>query len=163
MNHAATIVCRPIGIVHSRFESVEGMPIQTVAAPQEVAQLEIFSEFLPGLRDVEHFEYLIVLTHLHRAEQERLDVVPFMDQQSHGIFATRAPVRPNRIGFSIIKLESVQGNRLHFSGNAMMNQTPVLDIKPYVPRLDVRDTNRIGWFADRVDQLVNMKSDTRMR
>ncbi|MGE3861870.1 MAG: TrmO family methyltransferase, partial [Burkholderiaceae bacterium] len=98
---------------------------------------------------------------LHRA-QEKLEVVPFLDDRSHGVFATRAPARPNRIGLSIVQLQSVQGRVLHFTGNDMLDRTPVLDIKPYVPRFDVRQTDRIGWFAARVDAVTRTRSDDRM-
>jgi tRNA-Thr(GGU) m(6)t(6)A37 methyltransferase TsaA len=157
-----SVVSRPIGVVHSRFTQASGMPIQTVGAPQETARLEVFAEFVAGLKDIEGFEYLILLTHLHQCLHERLEVIPFLDTSSHGVFATRAPARPNRIGLSIVRLESVEGRMLHFSGNDMMDQTPVLDIKPYVPHFDVRTTNRIGWFGPRLDLLPNIRSDNRM-
>src|SRR5690606_34712090 len=126
------VTCRPVGMVHSRFTEAAGMPIQTAGAPDETGTLEVFPEYEAGLRDIEGFEYLILLTHLHRCPAERLEVVPFLDDTSHGVFATRAPARPNRIGLSIVRLLSVEGRRLHFSGNDMLDQTPVLDIKPYV-------------------------------
>ncbi|WP_077000028.1 tRNA (N6-threonylcarbamoyladenosine(37)-N6)-methyltransferase TrmO [Variovorax sp. KK3] len=157
-----TIECRPIGLVHSRFTAVEGMPIQTAGAPDEPGRIELFPDYAAGLKDIEGFDYLIVLTHFHRCMQERLEVTPFLDTAAHGVFATRAPARPNRIGLSIVRLMSVEGRTLHFSGNDMLDQTPVLDIKPYVPRFDVRDTQRIGWFAGRVDALAQVRSDDRM-
>jgi tRNA (Thr-GGU) A37 N-methylase len=86
----------------------------------------------------------------------------FLDTESHGVFATRAPARPNRLGLSIVRLVSVEGTTLHFSGNDMMDGTPVLDIKPYVPRFDVRETERVGWFGARLDQLPGIRSDGRM-
>ncbi len=158
----SSIPLRPIGIVHSPFTELVGMPIQTAGAPEALGRLEVFPEFAAGLRDIDGFEYLIVLTHLHLA-QERLEVMPFLDQQTHGVFSTRAPNRPNRIGLSIVKLEHREGSMLSFSGNDMVDQTPVLDIKPYVPRFDVRTTERIGWFSHRVDALSTVRSDDRMR
>lgn len=157
-----TIACRPIGVVHSRFTKVAGMPIQTAGAPGERGRVEVFPEFAAGLRDIEGFEFLILLTHMDRCAKELLEVVPFLDTVSHGVFATRAPARPNRIGLSIVRLESVEGCTLHFSGNDMLDQTPVLDIKPYVPRFDVRSTDRVGWFGARLDQLPTTRSDDRM-
>jgi tRNA-Thr(GGU) m(6)t(6)A37 methyltransferase TsaA len=158
---ADAIALRPIGIVRSPFTSTQGMPIQTVAAAEVAGALEVYEDFAPGLRDVEGFEYLILLTHLHAAV-EKLEVVPFMDTQSHGVFATRAPARPNRIGLSIVRLERVEGRVLHFTGNDMLDGTPVLDIKPYVPALDVRATGRIGWFARGLSKLPTARSDGRM-
>ncbi|PBI87260.1 putative tRNA (adenine(37)-N6)-methyltransferase [Variovorax boronicumulans] len=156
------VVCRPVGIVHSRFTETSGMPIQTAGAPDEVGRLEVFAEFAPGLRDIEGFDYLILVTHLHRCAHERLEVVPFLDDATHGVFATRAPARPNRLGLSIVRLAAVEGTTLHFSGNDMIDGTPVLDIKPYVPRFDVRETERVGWFGARLDQLPRTRSDGRM-
>lgn len=157
-----SIIMRPIGVVRSPFCATQGMPIQTVAADGFEGALEVFAEFAPGLRDIEGFEYLILLTHLHQAT-EKLEVVPFMDTVSHGVFATRAPARPNRIGLSIVRLLQVQGSVLHFCGNDMLDGTPVLDIKPYVPRLDVRATERIGWFAQGLQRLPSTVADDRMR
>jgi len=156
------IAMRPIGTVRSPFHSMQGMPIQTVAAADVEGELEIFEEFAAGLRDIEGFEYLIVLTHLHQAT-EKLEVVPFMDTVSRGVFATRAPARPNRIGLSIVQLVQAKGRVLHFRGNDMLDGTPVLDIKPYVPRLDVRDTTRIGWFGQGLQRLPSAVSDDRMK
>ncbi|CAN5248234.1 tRNA (N6-threonylcarbamoyladenosine(37)-N6)-methyltransferase TrmO [soil metagenome] len=156
------IVCRPIGIVRSRFTEAVDMPVQTAGAPDEPGRVELQPEFVPGLRDIEGFDYLILLTHLHRCAQERLEVTPFLDTQSHGVFATRAPARPNRIGLSIVRLLRVDGATLHFEGNDMVDGTPVIDIKPYVPRFDVRTTERIGWFAGRLDTLADARSDRRM-
>lgn len=156
-----SIVLQPIGRVHSPFKHAVGMPIQTVAAQQHEGKIEVFAPFAAGLRDVQEFQYLILLTHLHEAT-EKLEVVPFMDTSSHGVFATRAPARPNRIGLSIVELLGMDGCWLHFRGNDMLDGTPVLDIKPYVPQLDVRETERIGWFVRGLDQLPGRLSDERM-
>lgn len=157
-----SIVLQPIGRVHSPFKHAVGMPIQTVAAQQHEGRIEVFSPFAEGLRDVQEFQFLILLTHLHEAT-EKLEVVPFMDTSSHGVFATRAPARPNRIGLSIVELLGMDRCWLHFRGNDMLDGSPVLDIKPYVPQLDVRETERIGWFARGLDQLPGRLSDERMR
>jgi len=159
----SAITLRPLGVIRSPFRSVVGMPIQTVGAPHERASLQVFEEFAQGLRDIEGFEYLILLTHLHEVEKEKLQVVPFMDDTPRGVFATRAPARPNRIGLSIVRLLSVDGTTLHFEGNDMLDGTPVIDIKPYVPQLDVRETARIGWFEKRVQKVAQTRSDDRMR
>lgn len=137
------------------------MPWECPYRPHE-GRIEVFSPFAEGLRDVQEFQFLILLTHLHEAT-EKLEVVPFMDTSSHGVFATRAPARPNRIGLSIVELLGMDRCWLHFRGNDMLDGTPVLDIKPYVPQLDVRETERIGWFATGLDQLPGRLSDERMR
>ena len=152
---------RPIGVIRSRFQDVAGMPIQSAAAAAEVGEAEVFEAFAPGLKDIEGFEYLIFLTHMHQAG-EKLEVVPFLDTVAHGVFATRAPARPNRIGMSIVRLERVDGRVLHFSGNDMLDGTPLLDIKPYVPAFDVRATDRIGWFRDKLAGVAQVRADDRM-
>ncbi len=154
------IAMQPIGFVRSPFQSLQGMPIQTVAAAHAEGWLDVLPAFQPGLRDIEGFEYLVLLTHLHQAG-EQLEVVPFMDTVRHGVFATRAPARPNRIGLSIVRLLRVCGGQLHFAGNDMLDGTPVLDIKPYVPALDVRQTERIGWFEQGLERLPTTLSDER--
>lgn len=157
------IACTPVGVVRSPFTEVAGMPIQTAAVPQLPAQVEVFEQFASGLRDIEGFEFLILVTHFHRCAAEKLEVTPFLDDRTHGVFATRAPARPNRLGLSIVQLLRVDGRTLHVAGNDMLDGTPVLDIKPYVPRFDVRATDRIGWFADRLDALPTTRADDRMR
>lgn len=162
MTSLSPVICRPLGIVRSAFTKTTGMPIQTAGSPDEPGQVEVFEGFRPGLRDIDGFEYLILLTYQHRA-QERLEVIPFLDNESHGVFATRAPARPNRIGLSIVRLVAVQeGGILSFTGNDMLDGTPVLDIKPYVPRFDVRETDRIGWFARNIRELPAVLADERM-
>lgn len=156
------VLLRPIGVVRCRFAELAGMPIQTAAAPEERARLEVLPAYADGLKDIEGFEYLLLVTHLHRVREERLQVVPFLDDQAHGVFATRAPARPNRLGLSIVRLESVEGRVLHFSGNDMLDGTPVLDIKPYVPRFDARETERVGWFAEQLARLAHTRADDRM-
>ncbi len=154
---------RPIGIVRSRFNSKVGVPIHSAGAPGIGGEADIFPEFVKGLRDLEQFEYLFLLTHLHLTAEEPLEVIPFLDTVARGVFATRAPSRPNRIGLSIVRLISVEGSRLSFEGNDMIDGTPILDIKPYVPAFDVRATDRIGWFAQRLSELPGKVSDDRMR
>jgi len=156
------VVCRPVGVIHSRFKGTVGVPIQTAGVPDEPGTLEIYPGYAAGLRDVQDFEFLILITHLHLADAQPLEVMPFLDDKTHGVFATRAPARPNRLGLSIVRLQAVDGRRLHFLGNDMVDGTPVLDIKPYVPAFDVRDTPRIGWFAGRLDAMPATRSDARM-
>ncbi|WP_066266329.1 tRNA (N6-threonylcarbamoyladenosine(37)-N6)-methyltransferase TrmO [Hydrogenophaga palleronii] len=156
------IECQAIGTVRSRFLDPVGMPIQTAAVPDEAGRVELLPAFAPGLKDIEGFEFLILITHLHRVTQERLEVVPFLDDVAHGVFATRAPTRPNRLGLSVVRLERVEGTVLHFTGSDMLDGTPVLDIKPYVPRFDARETQRIGWFSRRIDAVAGVRADNRM-
>ena len=122
----------------------------------------MFTAYAAGPRDLEGFEYVILLTYMHQATSEPLEVVPFLDSVAHGVFATRSPIRPNRIGLSVVRLIAIQGSTLRFEGTDMLDGTPVLDIKPYVPAFDARRTDRIGWFASKLDQLLNKRADDRM-
>jgi tRNA-Thr(GGU) m(6)t(6)A37 methyltransferase TsaA len=157
-----SIVLQPIGLIRSRFKDPAGMPIQPVAAADEIGEAEIFEPYADALKDLEGFEYLLLLAHMHRAA-EKLQVVPFLDQVPRGVFATRAPARPNRIGMSIVRLLALEERVLRFAGNDFVDGTPLLDIKPYVPAFDVRATQRIGWYAGRLVALPDTRADDRMQ
>jgi tRNA-Thr(GGU) m(6)t(6)A37 methyltransferase TsaA len=161
----------PIGVVHSPFREDAGMPIQSIVAEQVAGTVELEPAYAPGLQDIEAFSHLFLLCHLHRAPVESvanpssraLLVTPFLDDQPHGVFATRSPRRPNPIGLSIVRLVRVEGCLLHVEGLDLIDGTPVLDIKPYVPRFDVRETEQIGWYATRLAQLDQIRADGRFR
>lgn len=162
MSDATALTLTAIGHVRSPFRSKVGVPIQTAGAPDVPGELIVLPPFAAGLKDLDAFENLILLTHLHLVAEESLEVVPFLDTVPRGVFATRAPNRPNRIGLSVVRLVSIDGLRIRFAGNDMVDGTPVLDIKPYVPAFDVRQTSRIGWFSAHLDQLPGKLSDGRM-
>ena len=136
----------PIGTVHSSFIEPEGTPIQSSRAKNAVGSVVVFPEFADGLCDLDGFSHIILLCHLHKAGRYRLKVVPFLDTQLRGLFATRAPSRPNSIGLSIVELLGIDGNTLAIQGVDLLDGTPVLDIKPYVGEFDDRDQLRIGWL-----------------
>src|SRR5262249_27024053 len=123
----------PIGIVRSPFAEIAGMPLQAVSAPDVAARIEVYPELAAGLRDLDGFSAVHVLSHLHRATSGELELIPFLDDQVRGVFATRAPGRPNRIGLSVVRLIAIEGRILHVSGIDLLDGTPVLDLKPYVP------------------------------
>ena len=162
MSDVSHVHLTPIGHVRSPFTSKVGVPIQTAAAQDVSGEVVLLPQFSAGLKDLDQFEYIILLTHLHLGTDESLEVVPFLDTVPRGVFATRSPNRPNRIGMSVIRLLSISGHAIAFSGNDMLDGTPVLDIKPYVPAFDVRHTSRIGWFSKNLDQLPGKLSDGRM-
>ncbi len=161
-NAAAPVSYQPIGHVRSPYTTPAGMPLQTAAALEQPVQIELDPAYLDGLQDIEGFDHLWLFTHLHLARTEPLQVTPFLDTRRHGVFATRSPARPNRIGLSLVRLLRVDGCTLHCAGNDMVDGTPVLDIKPYVPRFDVREAGRIGWFAERLQHLERARADGRM-
>ncbi len=157
------IAYSPVGVVRSPFTEEAGMPIQSVTAYGVAGRVELEPEFSAGLRDLEGFSHLWLLCHLHRVQGHALEVVPFLDTVSHGIFATRSPKRPNPISMTLVRLERIQDTVLYVSELDVLDGTPVLDIKPYVPRFDVRQTDRIGWFASRLDRLESTPSDDRFK
>ena len=136
----------PIGIVHSPFTEPEGTPIQPSRAKDARGTVEVFQEYGDGLSDLDGFSHIILLCHLHKAGRYRLKVVPFLDTQFRGVFATRAPSRPNPIGLSVVKLLGIEGNTLAIQGVDLLEGTPVLDINPYVGEFDDRGRIREGWL-----------------
>lgn len=151
----------PIGFIRSPFSSLEGMPIQPTGAAGVQGRVELLPEYHVGLKDIEGFSHLILLYLFHRSEGFKLEVVPFLDNQPRGLFATRAPKRPNPIGLSIVRLDSVKGGVLHVQDIDILDGTPLLDIKPYVPVFDRRDGARSGWIEQRGDAVAAQKSDSR--
>lgn len=124
------------------------MPIQPSRARGVRGAVVVFPEFAEGLADLDGFSHIILLTHLHRAKPYRLRVVPFLDTVERGLFATRAPSRPNPIGLSVVRLLKVDGNRLEVEDVDLLDETPVLDIKPYVPDFDRSVDIRLGWLEE---------------
>ncbi len=157
------IVYKPIGIVHSPFKKPEGTPIQAVADKNTGAVIEIFPEYAEGLRDLESFSHLYILFHLHLAGADSLLVVPFLDTKPHGVFATRSPARPNKIGLSVVLLERISGNHLYVKNIDILDGSPVLDIKPYISQFDVFESSKSGWFDDHMHKLEKQKDDGRFK
>ncbi len=149
----------PIGIVNSPFNEPIGMPIQPIGALGTTGSVEVFPEFADGLADLEGFSHIILLYHFHRTNGFCLRIKPFLDKVRRGVFATRAPRRPNGIGLSVLELAGVEDNLAHVRNLDVLNGTPVLDIKPYVPRFDVWPADRIGWFTGQDERAAHFCSD----
>ena len=164
MTKAGDIVLQSIGVIHSPFKTIEGMPIQPSGAQGVLGEVEVFPRYAEGLQDLEEFSHIILLYYFHRARRARLAIVPFMDSKPHGVFATRAPSRPNPVGLSVVRLIAREGNILRVEGVDILEGTPLLDIKPYVPAFDVHAAGRVGWLQ-RVgtDEVKAKRSDTRFR
>jgi tRNA (adenine37-N6)-methyltransferase len=139
---------QPIGVIHSPFLEKEGMPIQS-ARSQATGVVEVFPKYAQGLQDVEGFSHLILLYVFHRSQGFSLLVKPFLDDQGRGLFATRYPARPNPIGISVVRLLARRENLLEITGEDMLDGTPLLDIKPYVPDFDAFSEVRAGWYEQR--------------
>jgi len=143
------ITMRPIGVIHSPFTNKELTPIQAVRS-QAIGWVEVYPEYADGLKDVEELSHIHLLYIFHRSSGYKLHVKPFLDDREHGIFATRYPYRPNQIGLSTVRLLSRQENRLTIAGVDVLDLTPLLDIKPYVPDFDIRTEDvRTGWYETR--------------
>jgi tRNA-Thr(GGU) m(6)t(6)A37 methyltransferase TsaA len=155
------ITYRPIGTIHSPFTELKDMPIQPTGEASAPGWVEISPEFADGLRDLDGFSHLILIYHLHKALSPRLTVTPFLDEEPHGIFATRAPTRPNPIGLSVVKLVNIEGTVLRLASVDILDGTPLLDIKPYVPGFDAPDNVQIGWLEQAQARAKSTKSDSR--
>jgi tRNA-Thr(GGU) m(6)t(6)A37 methyltransferase TsaA len=136
------------------------MPLQSVAA-DEPGRIEIDPALEPGLRDLDGFSHLFVVSHLHQAQPGKLLVIPFLDVEERGVFATRSPGHPNPIGLSVVRLVSVERATLHVRGLDLLDGTPVLDVKPYVPAFDRVDAERSGWLEQRADDVHRRTADDR--
>ncbi|HYX09974.1 MAG TPA: tRNA (N6-threonylcarbamoyladenosine(37)-N6)-methyltransferase TrmO [Bacteroidales bacterium] len=141
-----SITFKPIGIIHTPFKEIGDMPIQPVAAEGVRGYIELFPEYAEGLSDLDGFSHIMLLYHFHRNEGYKLKVKPFMDNEERGLFATRAPRRPNGIGLSTVRLISIEGSILHIEQVDMLDETPLLDIKPFFQRFDNRHKTRAGWL-----------------
>lgn len=155
------IVYSPIGRIISPFKEAKGTPIQPTAEGTARGKIELFPEYVGGIKDLDGFSHLILLYHFHKAGEASLIVKPFLENEVHGIFAVRAPSRPNPIGLSIVRLLKIEENILHFADLDILDGTPLLDIKPYVPEFDRRDNVKIGWLGKNVAKLSNTKDDGR--
>jgi tRNA-Thr(GGU) m(6)t(6)A37 methyltransferase TsaA len=143
---ASGIHFRRIGIIHSPHRVSEETPIQPAFARGAIGRAEIFPEFEEGLKDLDGFSHICLLYHFHRAGPARLIVTPFLDDTPRGVFSTRAPRRPNPIGLSIVRLLKREGLNLHLDELDILDGTPLLDIKPYVPRFEPGAAIRTGWL-----------------
>jgi len=152
---------KPIGIIHSPFREPKGTPIQPAGARGINGIVEIFPEYTEGLKDIEGFSHIILLYHFHFSKGSTLLAKPYMDKETHGVFAMRGPSRPNPIGISVVRLIKVEGNELHIQDMDIVNGTPLLDIKPYVPEFDTRELARIGWLEKNVHKLSTSRDDGR--
>lgn len=157
------ITYTPIGSIHSPFQKKDDMPIQPTGASGIQGTVEVFKDFQDGLADLDGFSHVILLYHFHRSDEFKLQVVPFMDSQPRGLFSTRAPKRPNPIGLSIVRLERVEDNILHIRNVDVLDGTPLLDIKPYIPEFDAQDGVSTGWFRQTRETVSKYRSDDRFK
>ena len=140
------IKLKPIGIIHTPYHEPKDIPIQGKFKPDVKGYIELGKEYAGGLKDLNSFSHAIIIYYFHESGKEQIVGMPFLEDKEHGIFAIRSPHRPNHIGLSVVKIESIEENKLRFSQVDMLDQTPVLDIKPYVKYFDCRDDAVSGWL-----------------
>lgn len=176
---------RKIGTIRTPFKEPGGMPVQPKAGRGVKGVIVILPEFVDGLSDLDGFSHIVLVFNLHKSIMKvpdgrnpflfkiratlglekpyKLKVVPFMDTEERGVFATRAPRRPNSIGISTVRLEKVEGNKVYFQDCDIIDGTPLLDIKPYFPEIVDGDVLRFGWSEKTIDNIDRVRSDDRFK
>ncbi|NQT68151.1 MAG: tRNA (N6-threonylcarbamoyladenosine(37)-N6)-methyltransferase TrmO [Desulfobacteraceae bacterium] len=155
------ITYRPIGNIRTPFKKQEGMPIQPSGAKGVRGTIKLNKDYIGGQKDLEGFSHIILIYHFHLSQGYSMHVTPFLDDQPRGVFATRAPRRPNAVGLSVVKLNGVEEDILEIENVDMIDGTPLLDIKPYVPEFDAQTEVKTGWLAEVKGQAKQVKSDNR--
>lgn len=155
------IIFEKIGTIYSPFKSKEGMPIQSNGAIGVKGKIELNLDLIEGLNDLSNFSHIILIYQFHKSNGFELMTKPFLDNKKRGVFATRAPKRPNAIGMSVVKLLEVKNNILLIDNIDVLNETPLIDIKPYIPEFDIHQVEKVGWTKNKIANLNTIKSDKR--
>ena len=146
---------KQIGVIRTPFKSKDKIPIQA-SKSGIIAEAEVFQDYSEGLDSLDGFSHIILLYWFHRVQPPKLKVTPYLDKKERGLFSTRAPSRPNPIGISTVKIVQIKGNIVRFKGVDILNDTPLIDIKPFVPEFDNRLDATSGWLTD---SLYDEKND----
>jgi tRNA-Thr(GGU) m(6)t(6)A37 methyltransferase TsaA len=157
------ITYKPIGIIYSPFKSIEGVPVQPAGANGIKGKVKIFKKYLNGLMNLDGFSHIILVYHFHLSDGYSLKVIPFLKDKEQGVFATRAPKRPNQIGISVVKVEKIKENIIDISNVDIVDGTPLLDIKPYAGFFDNVKNERNGWLSEGIKDINKIKSDIRFK
>ncbi len=155
------IIFKPIGIIHTPFKDQHGTPIQPGRGKGIKGVIEVFSEYAPGLADLDGFSHIILLYLFHKSQGFKLKVTPYLDDTPRGLFATRAPRRPNQIGLSVVRLIRIEKTTLFIEDIDILDGTPLLDIKPYVPPFDEDSECRLGWLENKANRASEAEADDR--
>lgn len=151
----------PIGIIHTPFTEPAGMPIQPTGAEGIKGTIEIYEKYKEGLKDLDGFSHIILIYFLHRSKNYKLKIKPFLDNKLRGLFSTRAPNRPNPIGLSTVKLDKIEDRNIHVKNTDILDGTPLLDIKPYVPNFTNFSNIKTGWLEEASKKAYIKRSDNR--
>lgn len=158
------ILLNPIGTIKTPFFKLENMPTQPYGAKDTLAKVIVNEDYQEGLKDLDGFSHIYLIYYFHKIKEHKLSVVPFNDKMNmqRGVFSTRTPVRPNKIGLSKVRIESVEGNVITVRGIDILDGTPLLDIKPYIENFDVvyGDVSS-GWMTSSKEDIEQKKSDNR--
>jgi len=157
------ITYQTIGIINSPFKNIEKMPIQPGGALGIAGSIELDEKYVPALKDLEGFSHIYILYHFHRVNGWKPVVTPFLDNTARGLFATRAPKRPNPIGLSVVRLLGIKGNQLKIENVDVLDGTPLLDIKPYLSDFDHFKETSSGWLQDVSEEVKHTRSDQRFK
>lgn len=137
------------------------MPVQPAAAKGVKGKVVLEEKYTEGLKDLEGFSHIYLIYYLHKSDAYKLKVIPFLDEEERGLFSTRAPNRPNPIGISVVRLLNIQNNQLEIENVDILDGTPLLDIKPYIPAFDTFPADKTGWLEGKEQELGKRKSDNR--
>jgi len=155
------MILEPIGLIHTPYTQLKQMPIQAKGAADTNATLEIDALYQEGLKDLEGFSHIYIFYHFHKATRIELEVTPFMDTKKRGVFATRSPLRPSHMGMSITQIISVCDNIVTIQGIDVLDGTPLIDIKPYIPQFDSVSRVKTGWMDKDESKVIDQTSDGR--
>lgn len=153
-----------IGTIFTEFKNRENMPIQPCGGDKSIARIVIKNKFKDGIKDLDGFSHIYLIYYFHMTKESNLEVIPFNDKTNskRGVFSTRTPNHPNKIGLSLVKIESIKDNIIHIRGVDILNETPLIDIKPYIPNFDfVEGEIKSGWMKSSLDEVKKKKSDNR--
>ena len=139
------------------------MPIQSSGAKGIKGTITVKKEFEEGLEDLDGFSHIYLIYHFHKSDNYTLKTKPFLDDKPRGVFSTRAPKRPNPIGISVVRLIRVKENTLEIENVDMLDGTPLIDIKPYIPDFDIQKVDKVGWINNKIDDINSIKSDDRFK
>ena len=160
---SSSIIFKPIGIIHSPFKNIEGVPIQPASAEGVKGKVILYKKFADGLKNLDGFSHIILIYHFHLSKGYSLKVIPFLHNKEQGIFATRAPKRPNQIGISVVKIEKINKNIIEVSNIDVVDGTPLLDIKPFISSFDNVKNEKSGWLKDKIKNERKIKADKRFK
>jgi tRNA-Thr(GGU) m(6)t(6)A37 methyltransferase TsaA len=153
----------PIGKLQTPYTDIQDMPIQPTGSSGIIGTMILDPAYIDGIKDLDGFSHIILIYVFHQASEPRMTVIPFHDKEPHGVFATRAPNRPNPIGLSIVRLIEIHENILTLENVDMLDGAPVIDIKPYVPSFDHPENVKMGWLEPRNNEVKTKLADDRFR